>query len=174
MMYKAIFTISNPTSYIGYTNGDLWNGWATPYFELSEARKVMTDYNQDRDQDEKMTFDSVTDRFIIPYDEYEYEEEKGYDIDTEDGMKHLYGIGAYSWIWDTYSAEEVAKAIDEFIWEWDTYSYWDIFGFKDNDEVVKQIAQQLNMDQIQKVLEILNGNDEAETKIDNLAKIISL
>ena len=174
MMHKDVFTIDNSTSFIGYTDGTLWNGWATPHFELSEARKVMTDYNSYRDEDEQMTFDSAADRFIIPYDEYQYEEEKGYDIDTEDGMKHLYGIGAYSWIWDTYSAHEVATMLDEFIYEWDTYSYLDIFGFKDRDEVVQQLTEQLNAERIQAVIEILNGNDSAEEKIDQLAKIISL
>ena len=170
MMHKDVFTIDNSTSFIGYTDGTLWNGWATPHFELSEARKLMTYYNEIVDDDETMTFDSKADTFIIS----NYETWKGYDYQTEDGTKHLYDIGAYSWIWDTYSAHEVATMLDEFIYEWDTYSYLDIFGFKDRDEVVQQLTEQLNAERIQAVIEILNGNDSAEEKIDQLAKIISL
>lgn len=165
-MYKTVFTIGDSSNvYIGYTDGTLWNGWATPYFELSEARKVMLDYN--------LTYDAKTDVFTLSEDDI-IETWKGYDTQTQDGTKHLYDIGAYSWVWDTYSAREVALAIDEFIWEWDTYSYWDVFGLKEREEVVKQLTEQLNPIRIQKVIQILNGNNSAESKLDELAKIISL
>ena len=64
--------------------------------------------------------------------------------------------------------------IDEFIYEWDTYCYWDVFGFKEREEVEAQLTQQLNPQRIQKTIEILNGNDSIEIKIDKLAEIISL
>ena len=46
-MYKTIFTIDGiAPAYIGYTSGRLWNGWATPYFEVNEAFAVMKDFNK--------------------------------------------------------------------------------------------------------------------------------
>lgn len=166
-MHKAVFTIGDdPKAYIGYTDGQLWNGWATPHFELSEARKVMLDYN--------LKYDDKTDTFIFSDDDDIITTWQGYDIQTQDGTKHLYDIGAYSWVWDTYSAREVALAIDEFIWEWDPYSYMDIFSIRKREEVVAELTQQLSPQRIKQVIEILNSTNSAESTIEELAKIISL
>lgn len=166
MMHKAVFTIGDSSNvYIGYTDGTLWNGWATPSFELSEARKVMLDYN--------LKYDSKTDTFIS--DDDIVATWQGYDIQTPEGTKHVYNIGAYSWVWDTYSAREVALAVDEFIWEWDIYSYIDVFGIcRERKAVVTELTQQLSPQRIKQVLQILNGNNSAESKIKELAKIVSL
>ena len=46
-MHKAVFTIGEyPKAYIGYTSGRLWNGWATPAFELAEAKRVAEGFNE--------------------------------------------------------------------------------------------------------------------------------
>lgn len=38
-MKKALFQIENSPMYMGYTDGTRWNGWATPFFTLEEAKK---------------------------------------------------------------------------------------------------------------------------------------
>lgn len=58
-MYKNIFTIDGLNyPHIAYTSGRLWNGWATPYFELVEALIAM----------------EIED-FIWEYDTYHYQDE---------------------------------------------------------------------------------------------------
>ena len=145
-MKKSVFTVDGfADAYIGYTRGDRWNGWATPYFEKEEAIRVMQGYNKCSDEVEKMTYDEENDIFITwieGYNDYEYW--KGEDIQTEDGVKHLYGIGAYSWVWDNAKdfLHSTAQQIEDFIFEYDTYEYWDTLGH-DRYDTVEKIKQQL-------------------------------
>ena len=99
-MRKSMFTIdSYPTAHIGYTEGRKWNGWATPYFEMDEALEVMAEFNECADH--PMCYDKIYDQFYV-WDEGndDFETWKGKDYATADGIKHLYGIGAFSWVWD--------------------------------------------------------------------------
>ena len=139
-MHKAIFVFDDfKFPHIGYTSGRLWNGWATPYFEVDEALEIMEEYNKERD--EKMTYDKETDTFRVAETEEIY---KGENCQTEEGIKHLYGIGAYCWIWDSVTDDEirfVAQEIEEFLLDFDTYEHKDCYA--DREELVDVIAEQL-------------------------------
>ena len=63
-MRKAVFTIGEESkAYIGYTSGKLWNGWATPYFEFEEAKRVAEGFNECAEY--PMEYDEVYDQFYI-------------------------------------------------------------------------------------------------------------
>lgn len=143
-MQKAIFVFDDfKFPHIGYTSGRLWNGWATPSFEVDEALQIMEEYNKERD--DKMVYDEETDTFRVVATEYNDEEiYKGMNCQTEEGIKHLYGIGAYCWIWDSVTDDEikaVAQEIEEFLWDFDTYEHKDCYN--DREELVDVIAEQL-------------------------------
>lgn len=73
----------------GYTFGDDWNGFATPYFERVEANQIMEALGG--------TYKNGKYLFDDGYDgEEEYEKQT---IDTVDGKKDVYAIGAYNWTW---------------------------------------------------------------------------
>ena len=160
-MYKAIFVFDDfKFPHIGYTSGRLWNGWATPYFEVDEALQIMEEFNKERE--EKMTYDEETDSFRVAETEYIEEEIwKGENINTEDGIKHLYGIGAYCYIWDSVTDDEiraVAQEIEEFLWDFDTYENKDCYA--DREELVDVIAEQLLDLQVLKQVLIALYNEE--------------
>jgi hypothetical protein len=121
MMHKALFTIDGfQCPHIGYTEGKRWNGWATPYFEIDEALKVMEEFNS-YGPDFPIVYDKETDTFTVEEigggngDEW-----KGTNYQTEEGIKHLYSIGAYSWVWELTTQDDiyaVAQRIEELIGE---------------------------------------------------------
>lgn len=156
-MYKALFTIDCfPKAYIGYTSGRLWNGWATPYFELEEAKRVAEGNNETAEY--PMQYDEVYDQFyVLDTEDGELETWKGEDIATEEGIKHLYGIGAYSWIWDEESAEAVAKGIDDMFWDYDIDTDWQSIAEEFKDFNLFKLAT-----------EILRDDSSAEAKIQKL------
>ena len=181
-MYKTIFTIDGiAPAYIGYTSGSLWNGWATPYFEINEALQVMADYNKDI-PDNPMKYDEHLDRFIIIDSEgMQYEPLdtwKGKNIQTDDGIKHLYGIGAYSWVWDAVNDGDrryLAQQVEEHIFYHDTYNYMDEYDLN-RDDVVNSIAKQFdNLDTFHKAICIMRNEDlTSEQKFDALRKELQL
>lgn len=138
---KSVFYIDRGPAYIGYTNGDLWNGWATPYFTLEEAQKIQAEFS--RGTDFPMLYDVSKDEFRIRYDDDEPYIWKGEDIQTVDGVKHLYGIGAYSHIWDelgNHDKQYLAQEVAEWLYEYDNGAYEDYYG---NRDVVKIILSKL-------------------------------
>ena len=177
-MHKAIFTIDGfAPAYIGYTNGDRWNGWATPHFEKDEAFKVMADFNADADR--VMQYDEIYDQFFtLDIDTMELETWKGEDIQTDEGVKHLYGIGAYSWVWDDINEGDhlyIAQQVEEFIFYHDTYQYMDEYDLK-REEVVNTIVEQLkNLETFCKVICIMrNEKLSAEETMEALGKELSI
>lgn len=87
----------------GWTTGDLWNGWATPFFEKEAAEEVLREAAEtyaEMGETYKWGFDPEGDAFTFqsPHDE-EPDRVKGERITTPDGRKKVYGIGAYSWTW---------------------------------------------------------------------------
>lgn len=173
-MHKTVFTIGEyPKAYIGYTSGKLWNGWATPYFALDEAKRVAEGFNECAEY--PMEYDKVYDQFyILDKETTELEVWKGKDIQTTEGIKHLYGIGAYSWVWDEAIDQDckyLAEGIEDFLWEFDTYAYWDCFGVEWNREfVVEQIQNQLKeLTTFQQVYEIWHNEElSQDEKFDKL------
>ena len=177
-MYRTIFTIDGfVPAYIGYTSGRLWNGWATPFFEVNEALQVMEDYNKNTDN--PMYYDEATDSFRIAETEYTDEEGwKGQNLKTEDGIKHLYGIGAYCWIWDAVNDGDrryIAQQIDELLYEHDTYNYWDGSDAL-REQVVNTIMEQLkDLDTFHKAIYIVEDEKlTEEERYEKLGGILTL
>jgi hypothetical protein len=174
-MRKSVFYIDGGSAYIGYTNGDRWNGWATPYFTLEEAQRVQADFSQGVDF--PMLYDVNKDEFRVQYDDDEPYIWKGEDIQTVDGKLHLYGIGAYSHIWDELDSDDkryLAQTINEFLLDYDTYEYRD--AFDDEDEVIDALISQFaNINDFAKAHAIMNnamlGADEIYEKLGEFLKI---
>ncbi len=103
-LHKATFSIDSipDTTFDGYTNGDTWNGWACPYFEKSEAERVL----QASEANHYIwSYDSNQDAFIVRSnddpEDYEPEIFEAVRRHVEGGGEVIvYGIGAYSWIWE--------------------------------------------------------------------------
>lgn len=176
-MYKAVFTIDvAPKAYIGYTAGNDWNGWATPYFEIAEALRIMEIYNKETDN--PMHYNEDTDTFYIAETEYTAEVNwKGKNYQTDEGIKHLYGIGAYSWIWDEATEEDCNFLVDEiedFLYEYDTYEYRD--QGSDREEVIDKITYELkDLAVFQQVYEIwYNENLSRDERFDALSKVLKV
>ena len=175
-MRKTLFQINDGPIYMGYTSGARWNGWATPYFTFEESQKLQTEFNQDVES--PMLYDVNKDAFILKYEDddepYIWE---GEDIKTEDGIKHLYGIGAYSHIWDDLGDEDkryLAQTITEFISEYDPYE-WNDQDYDEYEVVDELITQLADIDKFAKAHRIMNGSwsdkDAIYTKLTELFKL---
>ena len=175
-MKKALFQINEGPIYMGYTSGARWNGWATPYFTLEEAQKLQAEWNIGEDL--SILYDVTKDAFVCKYEDddepYVWE---GEDIQTEDGIKHLYGIGAYSHIWDDLGDEDkryLAQTISEFLFDFDSHKYEDQYGYQDEmiDAIIPQFA---NIDTFAEAHIIMNtawyGADQIHTKLTKLLNI---
>lgn len=143
-MHKNVFTIDGFNyPYIGYTSGRRWNGWATPYFKLAEAFEVMKDFNECADN--PIQYDEVYDQFyILDKETAELEVWKGENYNTEEGIEHLYGIGAYCWVWDEitdYDIYNIARGIEDFLWEFNPYEHRDQYNSR--EELTEKIKSQL-------------------------------
>lgn len=155
MMHKALFTIDGfQCPHIGYTEGKRWNGWATPYFEIDEALKIMEEFNSFA-PDFPIVYNEETDTFTVEEigggngDEW-----KGTNYQTEEGIKHLYGIGAYSWVWEYTTQDDiraVAQRIEDLLYEADTYDQ-----YNDREDLVEKIIEQLqDFKTLKRVLKVL-------------------
>ena len=176
-MHKNVFTIDGFSyAYIGYTGDKRWNGWATPHFELAEALEVMHDYNECAEK--LMQYDEVYDQFyILDKETAELEVWKGNDYHTAEGIKHLYGIGAYSMTWGEttdYDIENIARGIEDFIWEYDTYHYQD--ECLDRMQTVEAIQKQLkDFSTLKQTIKIFYNDDlTEELKFEKLGGILKL
>ena len=168
-MHKIVFTIDGFNyPHIGYTSGRRWNGWATPFFEIDEALRVMQEYNEGRDETEQMTYDKETDTFSVKeMGGFDGDEWKGKNYQTEEGIKHLYGIGAYSWVWEDTTPDDIraiAQRIEDFLWELDTYEHRD--QYDDPEELVEEIIAQLqDFKTLKEVLIALYTEDLTEQEL---------
>lgn len=172
-MHKAVFTIGDyPKAYIGYTSGRLWNGWATPYFELEEAKRVAVGFDECAinpifyNEESKAFYTFGTDSIAAEI----WKEET---IQTEDGIKHLYGIGAYCWVWDEATDQDsnyLAEWVEDFIYEFDTYEANDQYA--NREEMVEAIKNQLKeLTTFQQVYEIwYNEELSASERFEALGK----
>ena len=145
MLKQKIFVINDfEYPHIGYTNGDRWNGWATPYFEFAEAIAIMQEYNAE-DHESPIVYNEETDTFYVEeMGGFDGASWKGIDCQTEEGIKHLYGIGAYSWIWDDvtdHDIHNIAQNVEDFLYDYDTYEYWD--NHDNRELVLEEIKKQL-------------------------------
>lgn len=176
-MHKSVFTIGEfKYVYIGYTGGRRWNGWATPYFEKDEALAVMHDYNECAEN--PMEYDEVYDQFyILDKETAELETWKGEKLNTDEGIKHLYGIGAYCWMWEEitdYDINSIARGIEDFLWEYDTYNHKDVYGGR--EELTEEIITQLKeLNTLKRVIQIFYSQTlTEELKFEKLGKELKL
>jgi hypothetical protein len=88
--------------FLGYTDGDLWNGWACPYFVRDVAERVL---KASEANGYTWTFSSERDSFVVRNaedpEDYAPEEFQSVLISFSGQETKVYSIGAYSWIWDT-------------------------------------------------------------------------
>ena len=125
-----------------------------------------------------MKYDEVYDQFyILDMETEELEKWKGEDIQTTEGIKHLYGIGAYSWVWDETTKEDcrcLAERIEDFIYEYDTYGYRDV-GIE-RDEMVEAIKEQLKeLTTFQKVYEVWHNEElNQDERFEELSKLLTV
>ena len=122
-MRKSRFGIdTNEEEFVGYTTGALWNGWATPYFTKEVADEILKSNNQVYIGNgmDKEGYYAV---YNAEKDQYEFYDPdldepdvfEGEYCETVDGKLHLYGIGAYCWIWDEIEEEQESKAEQVYI-----------------------------------------------------------
>ena len=175
MMRRTVFTIGEyPQAYIGYTDGSRWNGWATPYFELAEALVIMAEYNAE-DPESPIVYNKGTDTFVVDtMGGFDGDSWKGIDCQTEEGTKHLYGIGAYCWIWDEANDQDflyLAQGIEDFIYEYEAKEL-----YVDRKELVNNIQIQLKeLITFQQVYETWHNDDlTEELKYKALGGILTL
>lgn len=95
-MEKRSFTIDSLDSkrFEGFTCGEIWNGWACPYFTFEEATKIVDAQNANGSY--SAYYDEAKDTFVFSFSNEEKEE---YSAENLGGEK-LYGIGSGSWIWE--------------------------------------------------------------------------
>lgn len=172
-MHKLVFTTNGfEHPHIGYTEGKRWNGWATPYFEVDEAINIIEEFNKYMPE-EFITYDEGIDTFTHKIADDETEIWKGKNYQTAEGIKHLYGIGAYCWTWEIVTQddiENVATVIEDFLWELDTYEHKD--NYDDREELTKEIIAQLqDLKTLKQVLIYLYTEDLTEQELfDKLGK----
>ena len=175
-MRKALFQINDGPIYMGYTSGARWNGWATPYFTLEEAQKLQAEWN--KGEDLTIVYDVTKDAFICKYEDddipYIWE---GENFHTEDGRKHLYGIGAYSHIWDDLDNDDkryLAQTITELISEYDPYE-WNDQDY-DEYEVIDAIIEQFaDIDKFAKAHRIMSGSwSDKDAIYTQLTELLSI
>jgi len=82
--------------FTGWTNGEKWNGWAKPYFELAEGHRLIEWL-----KDDKSHYDATQDVFLTISQDSEEEVWAACSIAITDGSSiKAYPIGASSWCWD--------------------------------------------------------------------------
>lgn len=176
-MLKKLFTVDGfAEAYIGYTGGDRWNGWDCPYFEVAEALEIMKEFNKCAEF--PMFYDKITDSFCIDNTEDKiFEEWKGTNYETEEGVKHLYGIGANSWVWDAINEGDlltIAQKVEDFIYEFDTYEYHN--NYDNRETVIEEIKAQLkDFNILKQTLGIFYNEDLTKEEIfDGLGGILKI
>lgn len=105
---KSTFNIDDGEMIEGYTNGATWNGWACPNFNLENAMILASQFSEY--DSSKMLYDTQKDTFFYQVDGEEIVEEwTGKDIEVDGEIIHVYPIGAYCWVWDEWTKEELER-----------------------------------------------------------------
>jgi len=104
-MEKKLFTLDGENYFVGFSNGETWNDFECPYFELEECRKIMNTFNKENEELEvniKLIYDEENDCFIEEDENYEEEEYIVYEatfINVDGINKKVYALGSYNWTW---------------------------------------------------------------------------
>jgi len=89
--------------FAGYTRGQYWNGWACPYFPKETADAVIASMNTlGEDENPRIRYDPAQDAYVSEDPHFPGEPTiwAGEDLETTEGKKRVYAIGAFSLIWD--------------------------------------------------------------------------
>ena len=80
----------------GWSNGEVWNGWAMPRFEAGVGMEILEFLGA-----EGARFDGKADVFVTVSQEGEEETWPAEEITITDGSRiRVYPLGAGSWIWE--------------------------------------------------------------------------
>ena len=98
-MRATRFTIEayGDAEFDGYTNGELWNGWACPYFTRAQAMKIVAAHNTLGDGQAR--YDESADSFVFSFNDGEADTQDAFPVVNIEG-RALYPIGAFCWIWE--------------------------------------------------------------------------
>lgn len=93
---------------VGWTHGETWNGWQTPHFERAEARALIEAQNAVTPHGVAAWFDDETDAVVIEFEGATDGQERyeGAVIETPEGPKHVYAVGAWAWCWDAMEEDQ--------------------------------------------------------------------
>ncbi|HWI67883.1 MAG TPA: hypothetical protein VNS88_05855 [Nitrospiraceae bacterium] len=87
----------------GWTRGETWNGWKCPRFEKAAALAILAQQAEFGGREE---YDAATDTMRIWLDGCDAPDEyPGRVMETPEGPKTVYDIGAWAWCWD-YADDE--------------------------------------------------------------------
>lgn len=93
--------------FLGFSDGDTWNGWACPYFERDEAERVLR-YSESNGF--YWQFRPNVDAYEVRLDRNSSNQEpelfQGTVIQADGQELKVYPIGAYSWIWETLGTSD--------------------------------------------------------------------
>lgn len=93
-------------TFIGFSDGSDWNGWACPYFEKGEAERVL---RNSESNGFRWSYDKDKDAFIVHHQDDEDTDApevfEGTDIEFAGQLMRVYPVGAYSWIWEVADKE---------------------------------------------------------------------
>jgi len=114
---KAYFNIGNNQYYEGYHIKDSrWNGFATPSFEKEIADIIAHNFST---SNFKINYDKKKNCYVIKeYEDFKVVNTYSFEkvtIDTHDGKKEVYPLGAYYWTWDDYTLDEVKNNSQAYI-----------------------------------------------------------
>lgn len=98
-MYKGMFLLEDVGPYPGYTDGQRWNGWATPSFEYEVALRIVEDWKATEWEGMEAYYDAASDRFCFRSEDGEWECFLGVNREIDGRTQKLYPIGAFCWIW---------------------------------------------------------------------------
>lgn len=118
---KSLFAIEDGPEYVGYTTGELSNKFNDcPYFEKEVIEQIFTDiehvvwgYNETQDYFTYHFLDNsvecVNDLPVV----------RGTYVETIEGTKHVYQLGAHAWIWADVSFFEkfILSASTSYFWK---------------------------------------------------------
>jgi len=96
LFHRERFTLADSeASFDGWSNGELWNGWAMPRFELAVCREILKSLG-----DVQARFEEEADAFVT-VSNGEEETWPAEQIAISDGSQvKVYPLGAGSWIWE--------------------------------------------------------------------------
>jgi len=108
---KTYFTIDEEGHlFEGYTTDKTWNGWECPFFTLEVGMQLVEHFNSDK---YPAYYDANKDTFVFCMTEDdnpdEYSKYSSKEVEIESVKLKLYPIGAFSWIWDEATPEELQE-----------------------------------------------------------------